>query len=135
MKRILALAAATAMALTPLAASAQNWHRHGDQRYDYRHGDGRRDYPDYRSYERQRYEGGYRYRDGYSYRGPSRYYRGAYLPPAYRTGGYVVYDYGRYGYRAPPPGYRYYRTDTGEVVLAAIATGIISAIIADALID
>ena len=34
-------------------------------------------------------------------------------------------DYNRYGYGPPPRGYGYYRTDTGDIVLAAIATGVI----------
>lgn len=40
-------------------------------------------------------------------------------------------------YRLPPPraGYRYYRDDNGDVVMAAIATGIIGLIVAGALSD
>lgn len=135
--KLLVLAAAAAMALAPIAASAQPHHDrsgrdHRSERDYHRHGDGRRDHPDYRAYERR--DGGYRYNDySYQYRGPSRYYRGAYLPPAYRGERYVIYDYGRYGYNAPPRGYRYYRTPTGEIVMVAIASGIIGAIIADAI--
>jgi Ni/Co efflux regulator RcnB len=124
MKRLLALAAASVMALTPLAASAQHY-RPDHRGSDYRHGDGRWTHPDFRAYERGYYNG-YRYYDAPR---KHRYYRGAYLP---RGGGYVI-DYRAYGYAPPPPGYRYYRTNTGEIVLAVIATGLISAIIADAL--
>ncbi|MFN3354058.1 MAG: RcnB family protein [Brevundimonas sp.] len=51
------------------------------------------------------------------------------LPPAYRGRQYVVYDYNRYGLRAPPRGYHYVRTGD-DVVLAAVATGVITAVIA-----
>ena len=49
----------------------------------------------------------------------------------YRSREYIVHDYRRYGWRPPPRGYAYYRTDSGDVVLAAIATGIIASIIAN----
>ncbi len=69
----------------------------------------------------------YRYRPGYSYHQP-RFYRGAVLPYEYRR--YVVRDYYHYGWAPPPPGYAYYRSDTGEILLAAIATGVILSVIA-----
>lgn len=44
----------------------------------------------------------------------------------------VVVDYHVYHLQAPPPGYHYVRDDnTGEILLAAIATGIVAAIIAN----
>lgn len=55
--------------------------------------------------------------------------RGQYLPPQYR--GVVVHDFHRYGYAAPPYGTAYYRTDTGQTVLAAIATGLIFNVLAN----
>jgi Ni/Co efflux regulator RcnB len=42
-----------------------------------------------------------------------------------------VNDYRRYGYGPPPRGYGYYRTDTGDVVLAAIATGVIISLLSN----
>ena len=51
------------------------------------------------------------------------------LPAQYRTRSYVVSDYGRYGLRAPPRGYQYVRTGN-DVVLTAVATGLITAVIA-----
>lgn len=51
------------------------------------------------------------------------------MPSAYRTRTYVVNDYGRYGLRAPPRGYQYVRSGD-DVVLAAVATGLIAAVIA-----
>ena len=49
--------------------------------------------------------------------------------PSYYTQGYVVNDYGRYGLRAPPRGYHYVRIGN-DVVLAAVAGGLITAVIA-----
>lgn len=62
-----------------------------------------------------------------------RWAKGQRLDTRYRNKTYIVTDYGRRGWRAPPPGYAYYRTDTGDVVLAAVATGIISAVVANAI--
>ena len=119
MKRFLITATALAVTLTGTVASAQD-DRDGRGAYgrDYRGGgdyrrddrDGRRDYRGRRG-DQGRYA---RYARGQRYRGD-----GAYLS-----------DYGRYGYRAPPRGYRYYRTNGGDVVLAAVATGIIASVIA-----
>lgn len=130
MKRALFALAATATVLVGTAASAQPYggyyggygvHRGHDRdrdgvpnwrdRYDNRH-----------EYDRRRYGGYY-----------SQYYRGGYLPPQYRNDRYVIYDYRRYGWAPPPRGYAYYRTDRGDVVMAAIASGIIGAIIGSAL--
>jgi Ni/Co efflux regulator RcnB len=49
------------------------------------------------------------------------------LPSSYNA--YVVNDYGRYGLRAPPRGYHYVRNGN-DVVLAAVAGGLITAVIA-----
>ena len=51
------------------------------------------------------------------------------MPSYYRTSAYVVNDYGRYGLRAPPRGYQYVRSGN-DVVLAAVAGGLITAVIA-----
>lgn len=51
------------------------------------------------------------------------------LPSQYRTRTYVVNNYAHYGLRAPPRGYEYVRTGN-DVVLAAVATGLITAVIA-----
>jgi Ni/Co efflux regulator RcnB len=73
----------------------------------------------------------YGYGYGYGYNSPSyyghRWMRGQILPPHYRR--HVVYDYHRYGWGPPPRGYAYYRTDTGDIILAAIATGLILSIL------
>ena len=64
---------------------------------------------------------------GYSYGYAPRWSRGQILPPHYRR--HVVYDYHRYGWGPPPRGYAYYRTNTGDIILAAVATGIIVSIL------
>ena len=51
------------------------------------------------------------------------------MPSYYRSNAYVVNDYQRYGLRAPPYGYQYVRSGN-DVVLAAAATGLITAVIA-----
>ncbi|HEY9540398.1 MAG TPA: RcnB family protein, partial [Luteimonas sp.] len=52
-----------------------------------------------------------------------RYYRAGYG----RT--YVVNDYYSYGLRRPPSGYYWRRSDAGDYLLVAIATGIIADLI------
>lgn len=49
--------------------------------------------------------------------------------PAHYSRGYVINDYNRYGLRAPPRGYHYVRSGN-DVVLAAVAGGLITAVIA-----
>jgi Ni/Co efflux regulator RcnB len=93
----------------------------GDHRYDYR--DRRFD---------DRYRG--RYRLGEYYR-PSGYYhhnwrRGERLPRAYYSRPYVLYDYHRYGFRAPPRGHCWVRVDR-DAVLAVIATGLVLDVLHD----
>lgn len=51
------------------------------------------------------------------------------MPSYYRSNQYVVRDYGRYGLRQPPHGYQYVRSGN-DVVLTAVATGLITAVIA-----
>lgn len=51
------------------------------------------------------------------------------LPSQYRSRGYVVSNYASYGLRAPPRGHEYVRTGN-DVVLTAVATGLITAVIA-----
>jgi Ni/Co efflux regulator RcnB len=63
---------------------------------------------------------------GYQYRSWSY---GQSMPYAYRTQRYVINDYDRYGLARPPHGYQYVRSGN-DVVLAAVAGGLISAVIA-----
>lgn len=140
MKKILLGVAAAAMTLVGASASAQPY---GGYRDAYRggydsDGDGRSDRREWNRdrdrdgrpdqwdrYDRRhgaysRYDRGHRWRHGQVY-------------PYYRQRGYVIDNYR--AYRLPPPraGYRYYRSDNGDVVMAAIATGVIAMILSGAL--
>ena len=124
MKIILTATAALAMVLSGSMASAQDRHN------DYRSQDHRQDDRGMgRDRGDRRDRGDHRAGPG---RGPGdrgghgRYARGQ----RYQGDGTYLSNYRRYGYRAPPRGYRYYRANNGDVVLAAVATGIISSIIA-----
>jgi Ni/Co efflux regulator RcnB len=55
--------------------------------------------------------------------------RGQALPSNYRSSRYMINDYRGRGWNRPPRGYAYYNTDNGDVVMAAIATGVITSII------
>lgn len=57
--------------------------------------------------------------------------RGQVLPRQYRSRDHVVSDYHRYRLRAPPRGYHYVRSGD-DVLLTAIASGIIAAVLASA---
>lgn len=57
--------------------------------------------------------------------GPPRSYgarRGGFLPPDYR--GAMIYDYGRYRLRPPPPGYAWYRVGD-DYLLVSLLNGLI----------
>ena len=47
----------------------------------------------------------------------------------------MITDYRAYHLPPPRAGYRYYRDDNGDVIMAAIATGIIGLIVGGALSD
>lgn len=111
--------------------------RHDRDRYDrradrrgYRH-DRRHDrrvvyYPAPRVIHRDRY---YAPRPVVVHRDPPRWARGhRYYDPGYgRT--YVVNDYYGYGLRQPPRGHYWRRSDAGDFLLVAVATGIITDLI------
>ena len=59
------------------------------------------------------------------------YHRGGYVPRQYRGSHYVVSDWRRYRLPPPRPGYHYIRSDNGDFLLAAIATGAIISIVAN----
>jgi Ni/Co efflux regulator RcnB len=73
----------------------------------------------------------YRAYGGYAQHYAPRYYAGGY-GPRYYTGGYYggrrhwISDWGSYGLYAPPYGYGWVQTDTGDVLLIALATGLIA---------
>lgn len=73
----------------------------------------------------RRYSAG-AYQRPYGYQ--QRHWQAGYtLPPSYRHSRYAV-DHRRYGLQAPPHGYQYSRVDN-DVVLTAVATGLITAVI------
>ncbi len=106
-----------------------------DDRREYRQ-DAREDRREYRQ-ERRAYarwqRAQHRYNAGRYYAPRGHAYQqwsyGQRLPSAYRDSRYVVNDYNRYGLRQPPHGYQYVRSGN-DVVLAAVAGGLISAVIA-----
>jgi Ni/Co efflux regulator RcnB len=71
--------------------------------------------------------GDYRHPKGYQHRA---WHKGERLPSTYRTKVYVVEDYPRYELRSPPRGYYWVRVDN-DVVLAAIATGVVLEVVSD----
>jgi len=129
LKKSLLVAATAAMLFTGAAASAQPY---GGPQGD-RDRDGR---PNYVEAGRDRDRDGRpddrdRYDNRRDHRGGHRWQRGQRFDH-YRSRSYIVSDYRRHGWRAPPRGYAYYRTDNGDVVLAALATGIIASVILNA---
>lgn len=153
MKKLLTAAIALSVLASAGAASAQSYgrpqdrdDRRAEQRYDRRdvrddRRDDRREVREDRRetryerradrretrYERRaerRYDGGrYYHPRGYQARD---WRRGERLPTAYRSRAYAV-DYRAYRLSAPPRGYEYRRVGD-DVVLTAIATGIIASV-------
>lgn len=147
MKRLLVTAMAAMTLASPIALSSASAKDYGYQSVADRDHDGRRDggYGDRRD-DRNGGRWDSRQHNGYNYNGrwyygapPAAYYgrpgfspgyhawrRGDRLPRGYH---YEVVDYRRYHYAAPPRGYHYVRDDRGDVILAAIATGVIASVI------
>ena len=108
-------------------------HRDHDRNYGYRDDRGYRSGRDDRYYRPLPPRVVYRpvYRSGYGHPGygPPRWARGGrYYGDGYRPT-YVVNDYRGYGLRAPPRGYYWRRSDVGDYLLVAAATGIIADLI------
>ena len=156
MKKALAAAviAATALSSTSVAVAKGKGHGHGHHKkhhghYEKRHhgyghhGYGQRDYGYRHSYGyAQPYHHGYAQPYGYGYPQPSYGYSGygggyrhGQVFPYYNRAEYVVHDYGRYDLPPPRPGYRYYRSGNGDVVMAAIVGGVIGLVVVSALRD
>ena len=142
MKRLLLTAVAALTFVGPLgvtAADAKPGDRHGQWNDHDRRGDN-----DRRGNHRwdHRRDNGYMYQNRWHYGPPpAAYYgrpgfsvgfhqwrRGEYLPSYYRQH-YAVVDWRYHHLRQPPRGYHYVRDDRGNVILAAIATGLIASII------
>ena len=100
------------------------------RRYDRARPESWRDRAEWRMYHGSR--SGYWFAPGYGYyRADPRWSRGywrrgAYVPGPYRR--LYVQDWGYYGLRPPPPGYRWVYAD-GNFVLMALATGLIADVI------
>jgi Ni/Co efflux regulator RcnB len=76
----------------------------------------------------RRFHAGHYYRPvGYRH---YAWHRGAHLPAAYYAPRYVVYDYDAYHLHRPPHGHHWVRVD-GDVLLTAIATGVVVAVVSD----
>jgi len=73
------------------------------------------------------------YGSNYGYQGYQGRWRSGQRFPNYRNSRYYVNDYAAYGLPAPQRGYRYYRADNGDIVMAAVASGIIGLIVGGAL--
>jgi len=101
--------------LAPTVAEAQSWRHDRDRDGRYERWERRADRHDRRDYRRWERDQRREYR---------RWARGQVIPYDYRRSWYVR-DYRRYGWAPPPRGYGYYRQDPGDIVLAAIATGVI----------
>jgi Ni/Co efflux regulator RcnB len=78
-------------------------------------------------------------RGSWNHGGSARSYGGGYrvggVFPHYSNNRYWIQDYR--AYRLPPPryGYRYYRDDNGDIVMAAIASGLIGLVVGSELND
>ena len=90
----------------------------GDSRDDHR--DSRDEHRDDQNNNHGRY-GEYHHPKGYK---DHRWVRGERLPKAYYARSYVVVNYQERGWRQPPRGYHWVRVND-DVVLAAIATGVV----------
>jgi Ni/Co efflux regulator RcnB len=142
MKRFAVAAIALSLLGTSVAMADghHGWDHRGDYRGDHRewHGDGRyhdadrwrehrdwearHDWRGYHDWRGERFHDDDYFRHGYRF--GHLWHRGERLSPAYYAPSYVVRDY--YTYQLPPPPYgcRWVRVD-GNVVLAAIATGVV----------
>jgi Ni/Co efflux regulator RcnB len=143
MKKAIAIVLAGATLLSGTTAFAQRpygdrdrdgipnrYDNHNNRAYRDRDRDGvpnRYDRYNNRTHRWHYYGGRYGY-DGY--RGP---WRTGQRFNHYRDRSYWITDYRAYGLPAPRPGYRYYRDDNGDIVMAAIASGIIGLIVGNAL--
>jgi Ni/Co efflux regulator RcnB len=135
---------AVASVLTAVPAAAQyrdsdrdgrsdrrEWNRDRDRdgrpdQWDHR--DNRRDQVDRRDNRRQQYRWN-TYGGRYGYNGYRGRWREGQRFNHWNNSRYYVNDWGRYDLPPPRRGYRYYRDDNGDIVMAAIATGVIGLIL------
>jgi Ni/Co efflux regulator RcnB len=135
MKKFLTAAVALSIVASAGVATAQPGQQRADQHQQQGHNDqGRHDNDrhdqrgDNNNYERhaaKRYKANrYQPPRGYQAR---QWHRGDKLPANYRGRAYQV-DYRHYGLSAPPRGYQYVRVNN-DVVLTAVATGVVASVI------
>lgn len=152
MRKFILVGAALSTILVGSVASAQpyGYDQHRSERYRDSDRDGR---PDSREWNRDRDRDGRsdqfdrndRRRDNshhhryyghtYGYDGYRGSWRTGQRFPYYNQRSYYIEDYRTYGLPPPRAGYRYYRDRNGDVVMAAVASGIIGLIIGGALND
>lgn len=156
MSRTFKTAIATLLAIstvgTAMPVSAQNWNDRGRDRHEWRgdrDDDRGGDHDRGRGHDRghhygwghergwdrghERDEHRWRYYGGnYGYNGYDGRWRTGQRYPYWRDHGYYINDYRSYGLPPPRYGYRYYRADNGDIVMAAIAGGVIGLIIGGA---
>jgi Ni/Co efflux regulator RcnB len=134
MKKFLTAAVALSIVASAGVASAQPGQQRPDQHqqqgHDDRHDNDRHDQRgDNNNYERhatKRYKAPSRYQPPRGYQ-TRQWHRGDKLPSNYRGKAYQV-DYRHYGLSAPPRGYQYVRVNN-DVVLTAVATGVIASVV------
>ena len=127
MKKLLLGAAAAAMTLTGFAANAQTWRGHEQHRDWDRSGS-------YSSWNGGRYDNSTRYDNRGRYDTGSRWRQGQ-VYPYYARHDRMISDWRHYNLPAPRAGYGYYRDDNGDVVMAALASGLIGLVIGNSLAD
>jgi Ni/Co efflux regulator RcnB len=139
MKTLVSRAAATfgavSFVLSAIPATAQDHRRDNDR--DQNDGGQRPDQNDWGQHrDSDRHDqGGHRwhnYGGQYGYNGYRGHWRTGQRYTHYNNDHYVISDYRAYNLPPPRPGYRYYRDDNGDVVMAAIAGGIIGLILGSA---
>jgi Ni/Co efflux regulator RcnB len=136
MKKILTAAIALSIVASAGVASAQPGPQRPDQhqqqghndrdRHDNDRHDQRGDNNNYERHATKRYKAPSRYQPPRGYQA-RQWHRGDKLPANYRGRAYQV-DYRHYGLSAPPRGYQYVRVNN-DVVLTAVATGVVASVI------
>jgi len=111
MKTKLAMAICAALLMTHVAMAAQSNDRDNNGRNNH---NGHRQNSSV-THDRGRHEGWYR--------------KGGVMPNDYRDNRYVVSDWRTEHLREPPRGYHWVRSDNGDFLLVAVATGVISSIL------
>lgn len=116
------------------------WERGQGRDRDDHHDRGRRDWGNrdwgHRQGDRRNWNGNHRwqyYGGNYGYRGYAGHWRSGQRYPYWQNRSYYIDNYSYYGLPAPRHGYRYYRSDNGDIVMVAISSGIIGLILGGAL--